>query len=703
MDKLKLHSPDFTRANIAKLAELFPNCVTEVQDGGGSGFSRELKWAIDFDLLKQELSTVLVEGPQERYQLNWPGKREALLTANAPIAKTLRPCREESVDFDTTQNLFIEGDNLDALKLLQETYLGKVKMIYIDPPYNTGKEFIYDDDFSESSADYFQRSNQKDEAGMRMVANTESNGRFHSDWLSMMYPRLKLARNLLRDDGVIFISIDDNEQANLKRLCDEIFGEDNFVAQLIWEKGRKNDAKLFSSGHDYMLVYARSKTYLTEKNVRWREAKPGAAEIHNEFLRLKAIYGNEIDKIQIGIRAFYSALPKNNPSKKLSRYSNVDIRGVWRDDNMSWPGGGGPSYELIHPVTNYPCKVPDGGWRYSTIEKMQEMIASGRVQFREDHTQPPIRKTYLVRDENDDVDEAKEQTNDVGIQVAGTYFYRSALQASNLMLELFGAKVFDSPKDHEVVARWINYVCASKKDDIILDFFSGSATTAHAVMQLNAEDGGQRRFIMVQLPETCDEKSEAYKAGFLTIADIGKERIRRAGQKILKNRAAKTVGEALASTSLSAPVEAKASPTTASTAAIDIGFRVLKIDSSNMKDVYYTPDAVQQADLINQVDNIRTDRSAEDLLFQVLLDSGVDLTLPISHETIAGFSVYLVDGNALAACFDTGISESFVKELSLRHPQRVVFRDAGFAGDSVKINIEQIFKLLSPMTEIKTI
>ena len=558
-------------------------------------------------------------------------------------------------------------------------------MIYIDPPYNTGKEFIYDDDFSEDTASYFQRSNQKDEAGQRMVANTESNGRFHSDWLSMMYPRLKLARNLLRDDGVIFISIDDNEQANLKRLCDEVFGEDNFVVQLIWEKGRKNDAKLFSSGHDYVLVYARSKTYLTEKKVRWREAKPGAAEIHNEFLRLKAIHGDAVDKIQIGIRDFYSMLPKNHPSKKLNRYSNVDIYGVWRDDNMSWPGGGGPNYDVIHPVTNYPCKVPDGGWRYSTLKKMKEMIALGRVQFRADHTQSPIRKTYLVGDDNDD--DAEEQNNDVGIQVAGTYFYRSALQASNLMLNLFGAKIFDSPKDHEVIARWVSYVFASKKDDIILDFFSGSATTAHAVMALNAEDAsagsaqvGKRKFIMVQLPEACDEKSEAYKAGYQTIAEIGKERIRRAGQKIKQDNADKEGIEKL-----------------------DIGFRVLKIDSSNMKDVYYTPDAVQQSDLLDHVDNIRDDRTAEDLLFQVLLDLGVDLTLPITQETIAGKTVLFVDGNALAACFDTDINEAFVKELAARHPLRVVFRDAGFAGDSVKINIEQIFKLISPRTEIKTL
>ncbi|MDI1276253.1 site-specific DNA-methyltransferase [Methylobacter sp.] len=326
MQKLKLHSPDFTEGNIAKLAELFPTCVTETREADGT-----LKQAIDFDQLRQELSTSVVEGPQERYQLSWPGKREALLAANAPIAKTLRPVRSESVDFDTTQNLFIEGDNLDALKLLQETYLGKVKMIYIDPPYNTGKEFIYDDDFSEDTASYFQRSNQKDEAGQRMVANTESNGRFHSDWLSMMYPRLKLARNLLRDDGVIFISIDDNEQANLKRLCDEVFGEANFIASMVWEKGRKNDAKLVSVGHEYILIFAKSLDELRNKSVIWREEKPGAKEIWMEYLSLRNLHGSNGSLIEADLQAWFAALPKNHPSKKWSRYKRIDENGPWRD------------------------------------------------------------------------------------------------------------------------------------------------------------------------------------------------------------------------------------------------------------------------------------------------------------------------------------------------------------------------------------
>ena len=708
MDKLKLRSPDFTQANIAKLAELFPHCVTEtsVAKGDGSGSSHELKRAIDFDLLRQELSASIVEGPQERYQLNWPGKREALLTANAPIAKTLRPCREESVDFDTTQNLFIEGDNLDALKLLQETYLGKIKMIYIDPPYNTGKEFIYDDDFSENTASYFQRSNQKDEAGNRMVANTEANGRFHSDWLSMMYPRLKLARNLLRDDGVIFISIDDNEQANLKRLCDEVFGEDNFAATLVWDRNRKNDAKYFSVGHEYMLVYFRNEAVLANHKIIFRGEKDGIEEVKEEFLRLKNENGSDWGAVRAGLLEFYAKIRSDDDRFPLTRFTKVDDKGPFRNDgNINWPGGNGPRYEVIHPITNKPCKIPTSGWRYPTPERFWEEVNNDRIVFGEDETTVPRVRTNLFEN---------------SAQVMGSVHYSYAQTATNQFTSIFdGMRVFDNPKPISDIRQLISYV--TEKDDLICDFFSGSSTTAHAVMQLNAEDGGKRKFIMVQLPEACDEKSEAFKAGYQTIADIGKERIRRAGKKILnalgvENLEGNSVGEALASTGPSLRVEAKASPTQTSpkntppaealltTAPLpDIGFRVLKIDSSNMKDVYYTPDAVQQHHLFDQIDTIREDRSAEDLLFQVLLDWGMDLTLPITQETLAGKTVLFVDGNRLAACFDADINEPFVKELATRHPLKVVFRDAGFVSDSVKINIEQIFKLVLPNTEIKTL
>lgn len=624
MDKLKLHSPDFTQANIEKLSELFPNCVTETNEADGT-----LKKAIDFDQLRQELSTSIVEGSQERYQLNWPGKREALLTANAPIAKTLRPSREESVDFDTTQNLYIEGDNLDALKLLQETYLGKVKMIYIDPPYNTGNDFIYEDDFAEDSDSYLRRSNQKDEAGNRLVANNESNGRFHSDWLSMMYPRLKLARSLLKDDGVILVSIDDNEQANLKRLCDEVFGEQNFVGQMVWKR-RASSAMAnnnVSTDHEYVICYQKG--------------------------QLNGFSGYE---------------------KDFKNYSNPDSdpRGAWvlGDLTVGMTASMRPNqaYDLIDPNTGevYPVNQ-NRVWAYIP-ESMDKMIKEGRVFFPKDPTKRPMQKRFQ--------NELKSNFNPLSTLLFDKVGLNT--EATRIIQEVLGGNIFDYSKPVSLLKTLIPQVC--KDSDVVLDFFSGSATTAHAVMALNAEDDGRRKFIMVQLPETCDEKSEAYKTGYKNIADIGKERIRRAGQKIKAENAEKEGIETL-----------------------DIGFRVLKIDSSNMKDVYYTPDQLKQGDLDQFTDNIKDDRSAEDLLFQVLLDWGVDLTLSITKETICGKTVLFVDGNALAAFFDTDINETFVKELAARHPLRVVFRDAGFVSDSVKINIEQVFKLISPVTEIKVI
>ncbi len=682
MDKLKLHTPDFTEANIAKLAELFPNCVTERKDEGGRNFGKDevgrmkdevgaenssfilqpssLKYAIDFDLLRQELSGHIVEGPQERYQLNWPGKREALLTANAPIAKTLRPCREESVDFDATQNLFIEGDNLDALKLLQETYLGKVKMIYIDPPYNTGNDFIYEDDFAEDSESYLQRSNQKDEAGNRLVANNESNGRFHSDWLSMMYARLKLARNLLKENGCIFMSIDDGEISNLRKMCDEIFGHENFVAQIIWKKRSTppND-KVIAAQHDYILVYSKGTDYAL--NLRKRS------------------------------------------DEQISRYKNPDNhpKGPWTPGDLMANVKGGRyvaslNFPIINPRTgqeHYPSS--NGNWRFNE-GRIKELIANNEIYFGENDNGRPKLKRFLAQ--------VKE-----GITWTTLWdFAPFNTIASSEMAQIFGnLTTFENPKPVGLIQSILELGCSS--DGIVLDFFSGSATTSHAVMQLNAEDGGKRKFIMVQLPEICDEKSEAFKAGYKTIAEIGKERIRRAGQKIKKDNADKTGIEQL-----------------------DIGFRVLKVDSSNMNEIYYTPDALKQGDLFNFVDNVRDDRTEEDLLFQILLDWGVDLSLPITMERMkvirkdeggrmkdeigaehSSFSlhpssflnVFFVDQNALAACFDKSgaITEDFVKQLAARNPLRVVFRDAGFASDSVKINIEQIFKLLSPSTEIKTI
>lgn len=689
MEKLKLHSSNQTDENIARIRELFPNCVTEAKDEQGA-----VRHVVDFDQLRQELSDHVVEGPQERYQMNWPGKRAALVSANAPIAKTLRPYRAESVNFDNTKNLFIEGDNLDALKLLQETYLGKIKLIYIDPPYNTGNDFVYRDQFAETSDDFLTRSNQQDAEGNRLVANKESSGRFHSDWLSMIYPRIKLSRNLLRDDGVILISIDDAEVSNLKAICSEIFGEQNFVASLIWERGRKNDAKLVSVGHEYMLMFVKNKNYLQEQKTKWRESKPGAKEILSEYLRLRALHGDNVAAIENGIREFYEALPKAHPSKKHARYNKVDQKGVWRDDNMSWPGGSGPNYDVLHPVTGMPCAVPEGGWRYSTPEKMQQMISLGKVVFRETHSEPPIRKTYLLEVgaespvDDEDVDDEVD-SEDLPIQVAGSYFYRSALQASNELNLLFGAKVFNNPKDKDVLARWISYVNASG-DDIVLDFFAGSATTAHAVMELNAREGSALRFIMVQLPEPINPKAKGAKAAVsfleklgrpIVISELTKERIRRAGKVLLGNGDLGTWQK-------------------------DIGFRVLKVDTSNMADVYYKPNGAKQDDLLGQIDNVKPGRGdPDDLLLQVLVDWGVDLTLPIRKETVKGKLVFFVNTEPydLIACFDRGVSEELVKELAKYKPVRIVFRDNGFESDAVKINVDQIFRQLSPSTDVKAI
>ena len=700
MNKLKMHSPNLTEGNIARLRELFPGCVTEAKGEDGS-----VKLAVDFDQLRQELSGTIVEGPQERYHLNWPGKREALLTANAPIAKTLRPVRGESVDFDTTKNLFIEGDNLDALKLLQETYLGKVKMIYIDPPYNTGKDFIYKDNFTAAKNVFEQASGERNEEGGKLVSNPESRGRFHTDWLSMIYPRLTLAKRLLSDEGLILISIDDAEQASLRRVCDQVFGEQNFVAQLVWEKGRKNDAKYFSVGHEYMLVYARDLVFLRERGEVWREEKPGAREIWAEFLRLQKIHGEDYAEMEKALSQWYADLPKNHPSKKWARYKRVDKHGPWRDRDISWPGGDGPRYDVIHPLTKQPCAVPERGWIYSSPEEMQRQIKLGLVEFREDHTEPPFRKAHIrpvpdeaVEDQTDTDEEGGDEDDaELATQVRGSYFYKQSQVAVKYLRKLMGAKVFSNPKDYEELARLIEYLTPREREAIVMDFFAGSGTTAEAVVHANATYGTQHRFILVQLPENLEEAlasttgtaKKTVQAAInllkknerpFLLSEVTKERIRRVGNR---------------------PVEGEADKARSR----DTGFRVLKIDTSNMADVYYAPDALDKANLDLFVDNIKPDRTAEDLLFQVMLDWGVDLALPIEKKAIQGKDVFFVDGNALAACFDAhgGIDETFVKELAKQQPLRVLFRDAGFKDSAVKINVEQIFKLLSPSTEVKSI
>ncbi|ASB01742.1 TPA: site-specific DNA-methyltransferase [Proteus mirabilis] len=617
MDKLKMHSPDMTQQNIEKIQALFPNCVTESKGADG-----ELKLAIDFDQLKQELSNSIVEGPQERYQLNWPGKREALLTANAPIAKTLRPCREESVNFDTTENLFIEGDNLDALKMLQETYLGKVKMIYIDPPYNTGKDFIYADDFAENTEDYLKSSGQKDSVGNRMIANSENNGRFHSDWLSMMYSRLKLSRNLMKDDGLIFISIDEVEISNLKKMADEIFGADNFIADFIWQnkKGGGNDAKYCAVEHEYVVIYAKNIQSLPRL---FESFSDGYAKRYKEEDERGRFFWDTF-KRKSG-KQYYAITCPDGTVLENDEYGNP----------LSW----------LRSEARFKKDVDDGEIKF------EKRTDGWSVMFKQ--RMPEGKKPRsLVLD--------KGTTSD----------------GSSEILSLFGKNIFSNPKPTSLLRYLLGI--GLNESEIVLDFFAGSATTAHAVTHLNAEDGGNRKFIMVQLPEECDKKSEAYKAGYKTIAEISKERIRRAGAKILEGECHKDWNK-------------------------DVGFRVLKVDTSNMADVYYSPDQVSQGALDLLVDNIKSDRTAEDLLFQVLLDWGVDLTLPIRKEMIQGKIVFFVDDDALVACFDLRINEALIKELAAKEPLRVVFRDDGFESDAVKINAEQIFKQVSPHTEVKAI
>ena len=667
-----MHSLDLTQANIDKLAELFPNCMVESRDEKGA-----VTRNIDFDQLRQEVTGSIVEGPQERYQLNWPGKREALLTANAPIAKTLRPCREESVDFDTTQNLFIEGDNLDALKLLQETYLNKVKMIYIDPPYNTGNDFIYDDDFAEDSECYFKRSNQKDAVGNRLVASSEANGRRHSDWLSMIYSRLKLARNLLRDDGLIIVSIDENEVHNLRRLGEEIFGEENFAGEIIWKNSSKNDQAYISIQHEYLLFFVKNKS----SNLGdWQEKKEGVDDIYKAFEGFKSKLGNNWKKIHSEALAWYKQFPESNPIYASKHYAWMDEKGVYFPDNISGPNVGQYVYSVDHPITKKPVKQPSRGW-FCPKEKLLELIENNAVHFGDDETTVPCLKTHLKNTE---------------YKSLTSLIFRDGRAASKRLKTLFGGNVFTNPKDEFVLTGLMKAV-GVKNDDLVVDFFAGSSTTGHAIFNLNSLQKSACRFILVQLPEDLTETYKVAtglskkvvknaidylgkKALPLTISEISKERLRLCGAAVNQNPSGQVAIEP-----------------------VDVGFRVLKVDSSNMKEVFYTPDAVAQDQLFNQVNNIREDRTDEDLLFQVLLDWGVDLALPITKETIEGKSVYFVDGNALAACFEEGVSDEFVKLLTKREPLRAVFRDAGFATDSVKINVEQIFKLMSPSTEVKTI
>lgn len=630
MDKLKMQTANKADENFKKLAALFPNAVTETINENG-----EVVRAIDKDVLMQEISCTVVDGKEERYQFTWPDKKKSVLLANAPINKTLRPCREESVDFDTTENLYIEGDNLEVLKLLQETYLGKVKMIYIDPPYNTGNDFVYEDDFAQSMDEYLANSGQYDEDGNRMVQNTESNGRFHTDWLNMIYPRLKLAKDLLAEDGIIFVSIDEHESHNMRKICDEIFGAENFISQIVWEKRytRSNNAKRFTTLTEPIICYVKSITSVTDI----KEKRSDKAD---------SIYSN----------------PDNDPRGAWTSVSYVNPATKEQRPNLVYP--------ILNPITGVVVEHPTNAWKYekNTYDKhvQENRLYWGKAG---ENTYPRLKK-FLSEMDGGMVPVDLWRQEDTG----------TTDQGSKELESLLGRKIFDFPKPQSLVKRIISLILNGDdgKNNFILDFFSGSATTAHAVMQLNAEDGGHRKFIMVQLPEVTDKKSEAYKAGYKNICEIGKERIRRAGKKIKEDN-----------------------PLTAQN--LDIGFRVLKCDTTNMKDVYYNPADYKFSMLSAFEDNIKEDRTPEDLLFQVMLDLGVLLSSKIEETTIAGKKVFNVEDNYLIACFDSNVTDETIKAIAMQKPYYFVMRDSSMANDSVATNFDQIFATYSPDTVRKVL
>ena len=665
-DKLRMQTANKADENFRKLAAMFPNAVTETINENG-----EVVRAIDKDVLMQEISCTVVDGNEERYQFTWPDKKKSVLLANAPINKTLRPCRGESVDFDTTENLYIEGDNLEVLKLLQETYLGKIKMIYIDPPYNTGSDFVYEDDFAQSADEYLANSGQYDEDGNRMVQNTESNGRFHTDWLNMIYPRLKLAKDLLTDDGVIFIAIDDNENINMAKVCSDVFGDTNFVGCLIIQTATDNNPRQINTEHEYVLCYAKNRVFLES----WKAESEKAQLIMDKYKELKVTFGSNLSAIQDELRKW---IKKNADALKgVTHYDNVDEKGVFHDGDIANTVFGGYNYEIIHPITGKPCKVPDKGFRFAE-KTMREMIAAGDIMFGADE------KTLIKPKKR--LENAKD--------VLRSVIYEDGRASTKQFESLMARDIFQNPKSPMIIERLINLIV--KPGDIVMDFFSGSATTAEAVMRLNAKYVDKNiRFIMVQLPEDLDESitkadSRAKKTlqnavKFLdsinkkhTICEIGKERIRRAGKKIKEDSPLTTQG-------------------------LDIGFRVLKCDTSNMKEVYYNP-AEYEASLFSSLeDNIKEDRTPEDLLFQVMLDLGILLSSKIEKTTIGGCKVFNVADGFLYACFDNNISDEVVTAIAKKQPYYAVFRDSGMASDSVLTNFDQIFASISPSTVRKVL
>lgn len=641
MDKLRMQSSNGVEDNITKIAQLFPDCVTETVDER----SGQPKHLIDFEKLKQNLSDSVMSERAERYQFTWPDKSKAILLANSPINATLRPCREDSVDFDNTQNLYIEGDNLDVLKCLKETYLHKVKMIYIDPPYNTGNDFVYEDDFAQSSEEYLANSGQFDEQGNRMFTNAESNGRFHTDWLNMIYPRLKVARDLLTDDGVIFISIDDNEVENLRKVCDEVFGEQNFITQINWvsKSGGSADERYIIKATEYILVYTKAKD----------SAIFGKEEAETSSDKYKLTDKHEEERGKYTLKKLDFRMTSQHYTEALN-YPVIDP-----DGNELWPGG-----------KNH---RQDGGWNWRWSKAKYEWgVKNDFIQFVKNNKGSWTLNTKQYQK----VDNCNRPTER---GLAYRNFIPSSelntTQGSRLIAEYFESKIFEYAKPHQLICKCMK-IANCDKNALILDFFSGSATTAHAVMQLNSEDGGNRKFIMVQLPEKTEEKSEAFKAGYKNICEIGKERIRRADKKIKEE-----------------------SPLT--TQDLDTGFRVLKLDSTNMQDIYYSPKDISQADLFSQVDNVKPDRTGEDLLFQVMLELGATLDSKIETTTVAGKTIYNVAEGYLVTCFDPDVTDEVVKAIAQMLPAYAVLRDTSMKDDSTATNFEQIFKTYSPDTVTK--
>lgn len=666
-------SMNIEQTNLDKLRSVFPECVSEGK--------------LDIDKLLS-LCGEYIDNDFEKYKFEWKGKADCLRLAQKRSTGTLRPCPEESVDWDTTQNLYIEGDNLEVLKLLQTAYYRKVKMIYIDPPYNTGNDFVYADDFADPMARYKEVTQQTTKS------NPETMGRYHTNWLNMMYPRLRLAANLLRDDGVIFISIDDAELYNLKKICDEVFGEENYVATLVYDKNRKNDAKYFSVGHEYMLVYFKSAATIYEMGIVLRATKEGIDEVKEEFQRLRTLYNDDWAKVNEGLKALYASWPADDPRKSLARFTRVDEKGPYRDDgNINWPGGGGPMYDVIHPITGKICKKPVSGWRYPTPERLQEEIAKGHVVFGKDETTVPrVRMNLFEADK----------------EVLRSVHFSYAQTATNEFVKIFdGKRVFENPKSVDDIKKLVEYITAKTDGDIILDFFSGSATTAHAVMQLNAEDGGNRRFILVQLPELCNEKSEAYKAGYKNICEIGKERIRRAGKKIAETIyedkfAIKIGGQTVASLASAVeiiqPKEEAVQQIQEKLKGLDVGFKVFKLDTSNLETWDATPIENEQLDLLYQrmnsmIHRVKPERTDLDMIYEIMLKLGVPLTYSVTPFSINNKTVYGVgDDCLLLICLAENVQPEDVEQMTEYAPAKIIISRDSFADDTAMANAYYVLR-----------